>query len=141
MGELGGGQGPGGDASRVYLDVKRPQHLHWAASLSTSSTLEAFMANEEHVALLKQGADAWNAWRRENADVPLNLRKADLRQEDLTEANLKEANLQGADLRMANLRGANLEGAYLVQANLERANLQRVKQRTNLRWANLRWAN
>ena len=25
------------------------------------------MANEEHVALLKQGVDAWNAWRLGNA--------------------------------------------------------------------------
>jgi hypothetical protein len=27
------------------------------------------MANEEHVALLKQGVDAWNAWRRGDPDV------------------------------------------------------------------------
>jgi len=27
------------------------------------------MANEEHVALLKQGTARWNAWRRDNPDV------------------------------------------------------------------------
>ena len=32
------------------------------------------MANEEHVALLKQGAEAWNAWRHENPDIRPDLR-------------------------------------------------------------------
>ena len=49
------------------------------------------MADEEHVALLKQGVDAWNAWRHENYNAPPNLRRA-----DLSEANLSEANLSGA---------------------------------------------
>ena len=45
------------------------------------------MANEEHIALLKQGVDVWNEWRRENPDVwPIDLFKADL---------------SGADLRIA----------------------------------------
>jgi len=46
------------------------------------------MAKEEHVALLGQGVDAWNAWRRENPDVSPDLRKADLRWAKLQEANL-----------------------------------------------------
>ena len=29
------------------------------------------MANEEHVAKLKEGVTAWNAWRRENPEVSL----------------------------------------------------------------------
>ena len=37
------------------------------------------MANEEHVALLKQGVDAWNAWRRETPDARPDLHGADLR--------------------------------------------------------------
>src|SRR4051812_35846451 len=40
---------------------------------------EAVMANEEHVALLKQGVDAWNKWRRENPKVRPDLREAYLR--------------------------------------------------------------
>jgi hypothetical protein len=31
------------------------------------------MANEEHVALLKRGADVWNPWRRGNLGVFTDL--------------------------------------------------------------------
>ena len=40
------------------------------------------MANDEHVAMLKKGVDAWNAWRKEKRDI----------RPDLSEANLSEAN-------------------------------------------------
>ncbi len=46
------------------------------------------MANEEHVALLKQGVDAWNAWRRENPDIRPALSGADLHGADLRRADL-----------------------------------------------------
>jgi hypothetical protein len=36
------------------------------------------MANEEHVALLKQGVKAWNTWRRENRTVHPDRTWADL---------------------------------------------------------------
>ena len=36
------------------------------------------MANDEHVALLKKGVDAWNAWRRENSNVHPDLNGANL---------------------------------------------------------------
>jgi uncharacterized protein YjbI with pentapeptide repeats len=51
------------------------------------------IANEEHVALLKQGVDAWNAWREENPNVLPDLVKA-----NLIRANLNRANLTQADL-------------------------------------------
>jgi hypothetical protein len=44
------------------------------------------MANDEHVALLKKGVEAWNAWRDENAKL----------RPDLSKADLKEAYLPGA---------------------------------------------
>jgi hypothetical protein len=31
------------------------------------------MANDEHVAILKKGVAAWNAWRKENHDTPPSL--------------------------------------------------------------------
>jgi hypothetical protein len=36
------------------------------------------MANEEHLAVLRQGVDAWNAWRKEHPDVVPDLSEVDL---------------------------------------------------------------
>jgi hypothetical protein len=36
------------------------------------------MANDEHVAMLKKGVDAWNGWRRKNRNIRPNLSEADL---------------------------------------------------------------
>ena len=38
------------------------------------------MANDEHIALLKQGVAAWNAWRDENPNIRPDLSMASLRQ-------------------------------------------------------------
>ena len=92
------------------------------------------MANDEHVALLKQGVAAWNAWRDKNPNIRPDLSGADLIEANLIGANLSGANLSGADLRAANLDGANLieahlsgghlRGAYLGGADLGEADLQ-----------------
>jgi uncharacterized protein YjbI with pentapeptide repeats len=87
------------------------------------------MANDEHVAILKKGVQAWNAWRGEkNPDfVPdlsaAYLRGMDLRGADLSEANLRGADLSGAILTEAHLSRAHLGGADLAQANLRGADL------------------
>jgi hypothetical protein len=96
------------------------------------------MANDEHVALLKQGVAAWNKWRDENPSTRPNLYKADLSGANLMEANLIEANFSGAHLFKADLSGANLfrtrlSGANLIEANLDGANLIEA----NFSWANL----
>jgi hypothetical protein len=36
------------------------------------------MANPEHLQILQQGVEAWNAWRNQNSDVIPNLAQADL---------------------------------------------------------------
>ena len=41
------------------------------------------MANDEHVALLKKGVDAWNAWRDESPNTLLDLSGANLHSEHL----------------------------------------------------------
>ena len=91
------------------------------------------MANDEHVALLKQEVAAWNAWRDENPVIwpdlreanlsGANLREANLRGADLMEADLSAANLSEANLHGANLRGADLSAAYLVDTDFTGADL------------------
>lgn len=115
------------------------------------------MANEEHVRIARQGAQAIAAWRAENPAVRMDLIEAKLADTDLSGANLRRANLLGANLREAKLsgadlrraklseaglRGVNLSGANLQEANLEKASLQGANlEKADLRWANLSEAN
>jgi uncharacterized protein YjbI with pentapeptide repeats len=76
------------------------------------------MADNEQTDLLKQGTQAWNAWRAEQTDASVDLSGGALRGLDLEGADLTGADLKDADLRGANLSGANLTGAHLEGANL-----------------------
>jgi hypothetical protein len=49
--------------------------------------------DEEHVCILRQGAEVWNQWRQENPAV----------EPDLRDVNLRDTNLGGANLHRANL--------------------------------------
>ncbi|MBD2683436.1 MULTISPECIES: pentapeptide repeat-containing protein [Nostoc] len=71
------------------------------------------MANEEHLAILRQGVEVWNTWRTKNRSIKPNIEGIDLR----------GANLGGADLRWVNLKNADVRGANLVDANLSKADL------------------
>jgi len=100
------------------------------------------MANDEDVALLKQGVAAWNKRRRQqgmeaffdvmanrNPDLhvwegPMDLSLANLIGADLRGANLSGTNLFITDLTGANLIGADLSGAHLGKADLSMANLR-----------------
>jgi uncharacterized protein YjbI with pentapeptide repeats len=94
------------------------------------------MANQEHLARLKEGADAWNQWRGENpmiqpdlsrADLTgMHLRGADLSEADLSGANLAGMHLPGVHLAAADLLGTRLSGAQFFQANLREADLSRA---------------
>ena len=75
------------------------------------------MADETHLAVLKQGADAWNAWRAVHRG-----RRPDLSNASLRGLALANAELDGADLGQADLRGTILSGAILTGANLRGAN-------------------
>jgi hypothetical protein len=86
------------------------------------------MANEEYLALLRQGVAAWNAWRKREPEV----------RPDLTEAHLGEVHLAGAALTGALLRGADLGDAHLAGASLARAHLDgAVLRRADLAEAHL----
>jgi uncharacterized protein YjbI with pentapeptide repeats len=96
------------------------------------------MANKEHVALLEQGADVWNTWRKANPDIKADLSGAGLAGANLTGANLTGAFLIGTYLGRANLSGAHLSEAILIQAFLIEANLTRAHlNEANLGRANL----
>ena len=100
------------------------------------------MANDEHVAILKKGVEAWNAWRDENLQIRPDLSGADLRGANLgataiREANLSDANLSAANLSEAKLFAANLGWATLRGTDLRGANLGA----TDMREANLSEAN
>jgi hypothetical protein len=106
------------------------------------------MANDEHVAMLKKGVDAWNAWRKENPNIRPDLGGAGLDFADnLSGADLSGARLGGARLSNAALHGADLSGAFLVGAHLwavrlSRANLSEADlSRANLSAADLKGAN
>jgi uncharacterized protein YjbI with pentapeptide repeats len=71
------------------------------------------MADEDHIKVLHQGCNLWNAWRKTEPLI----------EPDFSGANLSGANLSGANLSGANLSGANLSGANLSGANLSEANL------------------
>jgi uncharacterized protein YjbI with pentapeptide repeats len=104
------------------------------------------MANDEHVAILKKGVDAWNAWRAENPHIRPELSRANLVGADLSKANLSGASIFATDLSRANLSGADLSWANLSRANLREANLSGADLReaglskANLSGADLREA-
>jgi hypothetical protein len=85
------------------------------------------VANAEHVARLKQGVEAWNAWRGENRYIDPDLRRANLRRAKLSGADLRDADLSLADLREADLSGAYLMKANLSHVDLSKANLSRAR--------------
>lgn len=80
------------------------------------------MANEEHVAILKQGVNVWNEWREKNRKTKTGV-MPDLSGANLNRADLNHAYFVGTKLRGANLAGANLSEANLFLAFLDGANL------------------
>jgi len=86
---------------------------------------------------LKSDVKAWNIWRDENPDIPINLREADLNNVDIGGANLQGADLFAAKLQCANLQNANLSGAKLAHADIAGAKLNKA----NLSNADISFAN
>jgi Pentapeptide repeats (8 copies) len=87
------------------------------------------MANPDHIAQLKKGVKAWNAWRKEHPNTypdlsGANLMRANLSRTNLQRADLRRAILCWAKLLVADLRSANLSGAVLTEADLTDADLR-----------------
>jgi hypothetical protein len=120
------------------------------------------MANDEHLKILEEGVETWNAWRTEFPDtrprldganlIKANLKGANLsraemwfaklRGADLENANLSWALLMGTDLSGANLKNAILRSADLLEVNLSQSNMSGANlSEANLNLANLSFAN
>lgn len=110
------------------------------------------MANPEHLAILKQGVEVWNKWRKEHPGELPNLEGAQLENKNLSAANLEGAVLAGAKLRMAflirtslreaNCHGADLAGARLLWADMSDADFSAADLReSNLTEAQFRRTN
>jgi Pentapeptide repeats (8 copies)/TIR domain len=91
------------------------------------------MANEGHLAKLKEGLEAWNEWRKANHEIAPDLSGAELVWIVLNGVELSRTNLRRANLAEAELRGANFSASDLSWANLRDADLQD----TNFSGANL----
>ncbi len=95
------------------------------------------MANEEQLAILKQGVKVWNKWREENPDIIIDLSRHNFEGETfvgvnfnsakLYWSNFREANLSGANMNRADLYAADLTNAVLHKATVRRAKLHRAK--------------
>lgn len=97
------------------------------------------MANKQHVEILEQGVEVWNAWREMNPDIQPDLSgfsfPANLNMEGI---NFRHTNLRAADLSNTHLISADLSKAYMVNATLDKALVEKTKLvETILEGANL----
>ncbi len=81
------------------------------------------MAHNEHLKILEQGVEVWNAWREENRTIEPELNRIRLDRTDLAGANFQRAHLNSASLVGARLDDVRFDGAILTRAYLERASL------------------
>ena len=92
-----------------------------------------FKGNPEHLQKLREGVEAWNAWRQYDKAEIQNISRRGPFSRDIREAMrqgdfFKEANLEGAELfgiklEGVNLRKANLKGVSFREAQLKGADL------------------
>jgi hypothetical protein len=88
---------------------------------------DGLMANDEHVAILKKGVDAWNAWRDNNRHIRPDLSDANLSKPFLSGARLSEADLSGANLNTAkSCRSARAFRHFSTDENVARSRWQRL---------------
>src|SRR6266446_260181 len=104
-----------------YENKRLRRDIHHAKIRATPQE-EDTMANQEQLALLKQGIIVfWNTWRREHPSL-----RPDLSGARLWGANLSGAEFSFSELEEANLSRARLKGALLIKANLSRAKLSQA---------------
>jgi uncharacterized protein YjbI with pentapeptide repeats len=81
------------------------------------------MPNEQHLAILNKGKDAWDRWRKKHSNIYPDLSDMNFDAANFWDADFSKANLNRTSLSGANLRGANFSGARLIDASFEKAGL------------------
>ncbi|RLD05013.1 MAG: hypothetical protein DRI32_04725 [Chloroflexi bacterium] len=100
------------------------------------------MANEEQLAILKQGVNVWNQWREENPEVKIDLKRAKLDGQDFSMINFQNADLEYSDFQNTKLAKSNLSDTILVSADFRHASLWGANlSRANLTKSNFNSAN
>ncbi len=79
------------------------------------------MADDNPIAILRDGVAAWNQWRRDR--VQDRGQRLDLTGTDLSGLDLAEADLSDVILNYCNLSGANLASSFLIYTEFIYANL------------------
>src|SRR5690242_19397989 len=80
------------------------------------------MANQEHLAILEKGVEAWNEWQSDWRNAP-DLSGADLTGTDLSGFNFLVSDFKRAVLRRCDLAGASFSSSDLGGADLTDANI------------------
>lgn len=84
------------------------------------------MANKKHLSVLKHGADNWNLWRIQNADLMPDLSHADLSELNLSGYNLMGVNLSNAVVSGSTFNGISFYNSHLEGVDFTRANISGV---------------
>jgi uncharacterized protein YjbI with pentapeptide repeats len=84
------------------------------------------MANPEHLQILQQGVEAWNAWRDQDRDVRPDLSAATLIGATLSGVDFSRTDLSGVDFSGASLSGTPFSGTPFSRTDLSRADLSRA---------------
>ena len=79
-----------------------------------------------HLATLKEGVEAWNAWRTVSPGTHPDLSGVNLRGANLEGFNLVGTDLRGSDLTGANLRGVDVSGAIVGGTTFQNVDLSSV---------------
>jgi len=96
------------------------------------------MPNKEHVRILRQGVEVWNAWRKEHIDIWPDFTEANFCGADLSSASLAGATFFGAQLRDTDFTNADLTDTNFTKANLASASLANASiSRANFSLADL----
>jgi len=100
-------------------------------------------AEQDLLALLKQGVNKWNIWRKKWSNlapklIGIRVPRGDYTGIDLRDMDLPTSNFSEAALYKANLSGVSATGAVFAEAELSRATLLGAKlTRCDLRYADL----